>query len=314
MMMIEVKNLVKRYAGLEAVKGISFEVAQGEIVGFLGPNGAGKSTTMRILAGFLPATEGTVRVAGFDIFQNSIEVRRRVGYMPEMVPLYTEMTVNEFLNYRARLKGVRGKKVGERVDYVKEVCDLKEAYNRIIGTLSKGFRQRVALADAIVHDPDLLILDEPTIGLDPNQIRQVRELIKSLGQKHTVLISTHILPEVEMTCQRVLIINKGRIEASDSPDNLTRHVRSGGGTKLEVRASSEAVRHVLSTWNELEEVVISPLHEGWLQVEAFAKRGEDLREKLFHCVSKEGWGLRELTRHRATLEDVFVELTHEDKV
>lgn len=313
-MMIEVKNLVKRYAGVEAVKGISFQVARGEIVGFLGPNGAGKSTTMRILSGYLPATSGSVSVAGFDIFENSIEVRRRIGYMPEIVPLYLEMTVKEFLDYRARLKGVRGKKIKERLNYVKEVCDLGSANNRVIGTLSKGFRQRVGLADAMVHDPDLLILDEPTIGLDPNQIRQVRDLIKSLGKRHTVLISTHILPEVEMTCQRVLIINKGRIEASDSPENLTRRVRSGGGIKAEIKAEAFLAKEFLMKMDHVEEVVVSPLAEGWIQAEVFAKGGEDIREKMHHVIVQAGWSLRELSRYRATLEDVFIELTHEDKV
>ena len=317
--MIEVKNLVKRYAGIEAVKGISFEVAPGEIVGFLGPNGAGKSTTMRILSGFLPATSGTVRVAGFDIFDNAIEVRRRIGYMPEIVPLYSEMTVKEFLDYRARLKGVRGKKIKERLDYVKEVCDLTSANSRVIGGLSKGFRQRVGLADAIVHDPDLLILDEPTIGLDPNQIRQVRDLIKSLGQRHTVLISTHILPEVEMTCQRVLIINKGRIEASDSPENLTRRIRSGGEIRVEIKAESTQVKNILAAIEGVDEVVIRSSEQpsvplDWLQAEVFANGGEDIREKVHRAVVEAGWPLRELSRHRATLEDVFVELTHEDKL
>ena len=202
-----------------AVDDVSFEVARGEIVGFLGPNGAGKTTTMRILACYLPATGGAVNVAGYDVFRDSIEVRRRIGYLPENVPLYPEMRVDEYLNYRARLKGVPPKKRRKRVDEVKGLCGLKDVGRRIIGQLSKGFRQRVGLAESMVHDPDLLILDEPTIGLDPNQIRQVRELIKGLAPRHTILISTHILPEVEMTCQRVLIIHRGRIVASDTRSN-----------------------------------------------------------------------------------------------
>ena len=208
--MIEVENLTKRYAGVTAVDNISFKVGKGEIVGFLGPNGAGKSTTMRILSSFMPATSGRASIAGYDVFQDSIEARAHLGYMPENVPLYTDMRVTEYLDYRGALKGIRGHRLKDRVADVKELCSLRDVENRIIGTLSKGYRQRVGLADAMVHDPDLLILDEPTIGLDPNQIRQVRDLIKNLGKQHTILLSTHILPEVEMTCSRVIIINKGK--------------------------------------------------------------------------------------------------------
>src|SRR5471030_84371 len=212
--MIEVSNLTKRYAGRTAVSDISFTVARGEIVGLLGPNGAGKSTTMRILSSFMPATSGTVRVAGYDVFHDSVEVRRRIGFMPENNPLYPEMRVREYLKFRARLKGLGWKKSRERVTTVMEQCDLTDVSKRIIGQLSKGYRQRVGLADALVHEPELIILDEPTIGLDPNQIRSVRQLIKDLGRSHTVLISTHILSEVEMTCSRVLIMKGGKIVAA----------------------------------------------------------------------------------------------------
>ena len=220
--MIEVTNLTKRYAGRTAVAGISFTVARGEIVGLLGPNGAGKSTTMRILSCFMPATSGTVRVAGFDVFHQSDEVRRRIGYMPENNPLYPEMRVREYLKFRARLKGLNWRRSRERVGTVMEQCGLTEVSRRIIGQLSKGYKQRVGLADALVHEPELIILDEPTIGLDPHQIRAVRQLIKSLVQRHTVLISTHILPEAEMTCNRMLIMYDGKILAADTPDNLQR--------------------------------------------------------------------------------------------
>src|SRR3954467_13517213 len=219
-LMIEVANLTKRYAGRTAVSNISFTVARGEIVGLLGPNGAGKSTTMRILSCFLPATSGTVRVAGLDVFHDSLEVRRRIGFMPENNPLHLAMRVREYLKFRARLKGLGFRRSRERVDTVMEQCSLTDVSKRIIGQLSKGYRQRVGLADALVHEPELIILDEPTIGLDPNQIRSVRTLIKDLGGKHTLLISTHILPEVEMTCNRVLILHQGRILADDSPHNL----------------------------------------------------------------------------------------------
>src|SRR5947208_3294536 len=220
--MIEVSNLTKRYAGRAAVRNISFTVGRGEIVGFLGPNGAGKSTTMRILACYMPATSGTVRVAGFDVFHECNEVRRRIGYMPENNPLYADMRVREYLRFRARLKGLRRARARERVGVVMEQCGLTEVSRKIIGHLSKGFRQRVGLADALVHEPELIILDEPTIGLDPHQIRSVRQLIKGLGGQHTVLISTHILPEAEMMCSRIIIMYDGKILAADTPENLQR--------------------------------------------------------------------------------------------
>src|SRR5215210_1758896 len=233
--MIKVENLTKRYAGQTAIQDLNFEVGKGEIMGFLGPNGAGKSTTMRILSSFMPPTSGRASVAGFDIFEHSLQARAHLGYMPENVPLYNDMRVTEYLDYRAALKGVPHRRVAERVGDVKELCGLKEVEKKLIGALSKGYRQRVGLADALVHEPDLLILDEPTSGLDPNQIRQVRDLIKNLGRQHTILLSTHILPEVEMTCSRVIIINKGKIEASDSPQDLRDAIRTSGGVRLEVK-------------------------------------------------------------------------------
>src|SRR5271156_2158917 len=237
--MIEVSNLTKRYAGRTAVSDISFSVARGEIVGLLGPNGAGKSTTMRILSCFMPATSGAARVAGFDVFHQSEEVRRRIAFMPENNPLYPEMRVREYLKFRARLKGLGWRRSRERVATVMEQCGLTDVSRRIIGQLSKGYRQRVGLADALVHEPDLLILDEPTIGLDPNQIRSVRELIKNLGRHHTILLSTHILPEVEATCSRVIIIKRGRIEAPDTPDNLRRQLRGAGGIRVEANTGTD---------------------------------------------------------------------------
>src|SRR5213082_4123010 len=221
---IEVENLTKRYAGNTAVEGITFSVQRGEIVGFLGPNGAGKSTTMRILACFLPATSGTARVAGYDVFTQADAVRRRIGYMPENNPLHLDMRVREYLKFRGRLKGLGIGRSRARVEVVMEQCGLTDVSRRIIGHLSKGYRQRVGLADALVHEPELIILDEPTIGLDPHQIRSVRQMIKNLGGKHTVLISTHILPEAEMMCSRMLIMYDGKILASDTPENLQRIV------------------------------------------------------------------------------------------
>src|SRR5213083_1148488 len=219
-LMIEVANLTKRYAGHTALSNISFQVGRGEIVGLLGPNGAGKSTTMRILSCFIPATSGTVRVAGLDVFRDSEEVRRRIGYMPENNPLHADMRVREYLKFRARLKGLNRVRSRERVDTVMEQCGLTDVSRKLIGYLSKGYQQRVGLADALVHQPELIILDEPTIGLDPHQIRAVRQMIKDLASRHTVLISTHILHEVEMTCSRVLILHEGRILAADTTENL----------------------------------------------------------------------------------------------
>ena len=238
--MIKVEQLTKKYGSFTAVNDISFQVEKGEIVGFLGPNGAGKSTTMKILTSYLPATSGKASIAGFDVFDQSIEARKRLGYLPENTPLYPDMKVGEYLRYRAALKGVPRSKMRERVGDVLALCQIADRENQLIGSLSKGYRQRVGLADALVHDPDLLILDEPTIGLDPNQIRTVRELIKSLAQKRTVLISTHILPEVEMMCSRVIVIHRGTIRASDTAENLLKNHRSVGELRLEARAGEGA--------------------------------------------------------------------------
>lgn len=309
--MIKVENLTKRYAGITAIDNISFEVEKGEIVGFLGPNGAGKSTTMRILSSFMPATSGRATIAGHDVFDDSLRARAHIGYMPENVPLYTDMRVGEYLNYRASLKGVHGRRKRERVGDVTELCNLTEVENRIIGTLSKGYRQRVGLADALVHDPDLLILDEPTIGLDPNQIRQVRELIKNLGKHHTILLSTHILPEVEMTCSRVLIINKGRIEASDTPLNLLNRLRTSGGVRLEAKTGSDNGLDQLSQLAAVKEVG-SEKDGDWNCFHLRVEAGVDVREQVYELARQRHWAVRELTQRKATLEDVFVEITQAD--
>ncbi len=307
--MIKVENLTKRYAGVTAINNLSFEVGKGEIVGFLGPNGAGKSTTMRILSCFMPATAGRASIAGFDVFEQSREARSRIGYMPENVPLYPEMRVTEYLNYRGALKGVTGRRLKERVGDVKELCSLKDVENRIIGTLSKGYRQRVGLADALVHDPDLLILDEPTIGLDPNQIRHVRDLIKNLGRHHTILLSTHILPEVEMTCSRVMIINKGKIEASDTPQNLLDQLRTAGGVRIEARTGADNGVEQLSKIAGVKDVGVEQDGE-WSVFLMRVESGSDVREEAWSLAVERGWTVRELSRRKATLEDVFVEITH----
>ena len=311
--MIKVENLTKRYAGQTAIQDLNFEVGKGEIMGFLGPNGAGKSTTMRILSSFMPPTSGRASIAGFDIFEQSLQARAHLGYMPENVPLYNDMRVTEYLNYRAALKDVPSRRVAERVGDVKELCGLKEVEKKIIGALSKGYRQRVGLADALVHEPDLLILDEPTSGLDPNQIRQVRDLIKNLGKQHTILLSTHILPEVEMTCSRVIIINRGRIEACDTPENLLGRIRTAGGVVVEAKVGDDDGADELKKIAGVRDVTVSS--DGDWQV--FALRVEantDVREEVYRLASDRRWTLRELSQRRATLEDVFVEITHPDQV
>jgi ABC-2 type transport system ATP-binding protein len=307
--MIEVANLTKRYASQAAVSDISFNVARGEIVGLLGPNGAGKSTTMRILSCFLPATSGTVRVAGFDVFEQSLEVRRRIGFMPENNPLHPDMRVREYLKFRARLKGLTRRRSRVRVDVVMEQCGLTDVSRRIIGQLSKGYRQRVGLADALVHEPELIILDEPTIGLDPNQIRAVRQLIKSLAVSHTVLISTHILPEAEMTCNRVLILFEGRILAADTPENLQKVMAGNSRIIAEIAAPEAALREVWAATPEIEQYDMAPAEGEFFRCTLTPRDGADLRGLVFEIAKDRGWVLRELTRNRHSLEDIYVQVT-----
>ena len=307
--MIQVSNLTKRYAGRTAVSDISFHVARGEIVGLLGPNGAGKSTTMRILSSYLPATSGTVHVAGFDVFYESVEVRRRIGFMPENNPLYPEMRVREYLKFRARLKGLGGRRSRERVTTVMEQCGLTDVSRRIIGQLSKGYRQRVGLADALVHEPELIILDEPTIGLDPHQIRSVRQLIKSLAGKHTVLISTHILPEAEMMCSRMVIMFGGKILAADTPENLQKLMQGSSQIVAEIAARATELNAAFSQLSDVEKFDVSA-SEGEFQRCALTPRdGCDLRPAVFALARERGWILRELTRSRHSLEDIYVQVT-----
>jgi ABC-2 type transport system ATP-binding protein len=307
--MIKVENLTKRYAGQTAIKDLNFEVGKGEIMGFLGPNGAGKTTTMRILASYMPPSSGRATVAGFDVFEQSLQARAHLGYMPENVPLYNDMRVTEYLDYRAALKAVPHRRIKERVGDVKELCGLKEVEKKLIGTLSKGYRQRVGLADALLHEPDLLILDEPTIGLDPNQIRQVRELIKNLGKQHTILLSTHILPEVEMTCSRVIIIHKGQIEACDTPENLLGQIRQAGGVVVEARVGKDNGAEELKKISGVRDVTAEEDGD-WTVFSLRVESGADVREEVFRLASARRWALRELSQRRATLEDVFVEITH----
>jgi ABC-2 type transport system ATP-binding protein len=266
---------------------------------------------MRILSSFLPATSGFASIANHDVFKESLKAREHLGYLPENVPLYGDMRVGEYLRYRGSLKGLHGKRLRYRVDTVKELCSVKEVENKPIATLSKGYRQRVGLAEALIHEPDLLILDEPTIGLDPNQIRQVRELIKSLGERHTILLSTHILSEVEMTCSRVIIINQGKIEASDTPENLVGQIRTSGMIRLEATTGSDDP----ATWIEKlpgVKSVTAVEEDGWRRCSIRVEARSDPREAIYRLAVDRRWIVRELTQERATLEDAFVELTHKD--
>ena len=311
--MIDVDNLTKRYAGRTAVSGLTFRVGRGEIVGFLGRNGAGKSTTMRILSCFMPATSGSARVAGFDVFTQADDVRRRIGYMPENNPLHVEMRVREYLKFRARLKGLGRAKSRDRVDVVTQQCALEEVSGKVIGTLSKGYRQRVGLADALVHEPELIILDEPTIGLDPHQIRTVRQLIKDLATKHTVLLSTHILSEVEMTCSRVIIIHDGRILAADTPDNIRQSMAEASIVVCEIAAPAVELVELWEQTAEVEDFDVSASAGEFQRCALTPRVGVDLRPMVYELARQRGWVLRELTRTRRSLEDVFVQVTKVDR-
>ena len=310
--MIKVDNLTKRFGRHSAVSGATFEAAKGEVVGFLGPNGAGKTTTIRILTGFLPATSGTATVDGLDVGEHPLETRRRIGYLPESVPLYRDMRIREYLRFRGHIKGLRGDSLRRRMDEVIERCGLGDVRRKMIKTLSKGFRQRVGLADALIHDPPLLILDEPTNGLDPNQIRSIRNLIKELGESHTILLSTHILSEVEMICDKIVIIDGGTVLASDTPSNLVSTMRSAGRISVEVKADPERAREKMSALDQVKKVIHERNRGNWGEFSILVESGTDTRERLANLAREEGWPLRSLHRHAATLEDVFVELTRKD--
>jgi len=304
--MIRVEGLVKEYGTFRALDDVSFHVARGEIVGFLGPNGAGKTTTMRTITGYMPPTHGTVEVAGLDVVADSLEVRQRVGYLPETVPLYREMRVSDYLAYAAALRGVEDRDVA--VSRVVDACGLGDVRDRIIGRLSKGYRQRVGLAQALVHDPELLVLDEPTIGLDPRQIRSVRELIRDLAGDHTVLLSTHILPEVADLCQRVLIIDKGRIVAEDTPDRLQAGLQGGQMVRVQVAQPGDGLLDALETVSGVGAVRrLSPD-----RFEVSFTPETDGRAAVAEALVRGGWGLLEMQSVSMSLEDVFVQLTTDE--
>ncbi len=306
--MIQVEGVTKKYGPHTAVRNISFEVARGEIVGFLGPNGAGKTTTMRILTGFLPPTEGRATIAGFDVMKEPLEVKRRTGYLPENPPVYLEMEVEDYLEFVARIKGIPSAEVHSRVDSVMERTAIGHVRSKIIGKLSKGYRQRVGLAQALIHSPDVLILDEPTVGLDPKQIIEIRELVRSLAGEHTIMLSTHILSEVASTCHRIIILNKGQIEASDTPENLTARLKGGESTQLEIAGPQEMVEARLASIDGVERVTFQAANGG-RGLYTVDTPSEDIRTELAKAVVESGWGLYAMKSIGLSLEDIFLQLT-----
>ena len=310
--MIEVQHLTKRYGRVVAVDDVSFRVERGEILGFLGPNGAGKSTTMRILSGYMPATEGRANVAGFDVFDKPLDAKRRIGYLPETPPLYPDMTVREYLDFVARIKGVPNREKKDRVAAVMTRTHVADMADRHCGKLSKGYKQRVGLAQALIHNPDVLILDEPTAGLDPKQIIETRELIRGLAGDHTVVLSTHILPEVAQTCQRVVIINKGRVVAVDTPDNLTARLKGAETMYVQVDAEGADAGAALSALPGVMRVATSEQRGTVAGFEVESERGTDIRREIARTVVNRGWGLLELRPMRMSLEEIFLQVTTEE--
>ncbi len=310
--MIEVQQLTKRYGPFTAVDGVSFTVGKGEILGFLGPNGAGKTTTMRILTGYMPPTEGRARVAGFDLQDQPVEAKQRIGYLPETPPLYPDMTVREYLRFVARIKGVPAGEQASRVQSVMQRTHVADMANRHCGKLSKGYRQRVGLAQALIHNPDVLVLDEPTAGLDPKQIIETRDLIRSLGGDHTIVLSTHILPEVAQTCQRVVIINKGRVVAEDTPENLTAHLQGAASTYVEVDAQGADAQPILAAIPGVTAVSVAARHGASTGYEVQSERGLDVRRSVAAALVGAGHGLLELRPMRMSLEEIFLQLTTTD--
>ena len=312
--MIEVQNLVKHYGSVKAVDNISFTVAKGEILGFLGPNAAGKTTTMRIITGYMPASAGTVKVAGYDVFEQGLEVKKRIGYLPENPPLYYDMRVREYLTFVARIKGVNPKTINAEVDRVAERLSVLEVMDNLISNLSKGYKQRVGLAQALLNNPPVLIFDEPTNGLDPRQIIEVREIIKSLSSDHTVILSTHILPEVSMTCNRVAIINEGKLVKIDTPENLTKQLRGSESIILQVEGPMNEVELALSQHQSVTAVAVQPTgKENIATYRVETSIGSDIRKELASLVVNRGWGLLELKAESLSLEDIFLKLTTKEE-
>jgi ABC-2 type transport system ATP-binding protein len=309
---IEVQNLSKRYGPVTAVDGVTFNVNAGEILGFLGPNGAGKTTTMRIITGYMPASDGKVIVAGHDVFEQPIQAKRRTGYLPETPPLYPDMTVREYLTFVGRIKGVVSRELKPRIDEVMKRTWIADMAERHCSKLSKGYRQRVGLAQAIIHNPDVLVLDEPTAGLDPKQIIETRQLIRELAGSHTIVLSTHILPEVSPTCTRVVIINKGKVVAVDTPDNLTARLSGSISIYLQVAGAAADVQPALQSVPGVTQAAVVESREETTVFEIDSERGRDIRRDLAATVVKGGWGLLELRPMRMSLEEIFLSLTTEE--
>jgi len=307
--LISVENISKRYPTKTAIEGMSFNVEKGEILGFLGPNGAGKTTTMRIITGYMPASSGTVRVDGFDVGDNPLECRRRIGYLPENPPLYTEMSVQSYLRFVAKIKGVPSAKLADEVDRAMDKVNVTDVRERIIAKLSKGYKQRVGIAQALLNDPPVLVLDEPTIGLDPKQIHEVRELIKDLAGKHTVILSTHILPEVEQTCHRVIIIDHGKIVAVDTPQNLRTQGQGTSRIFVEVEGPSPAIVSTLKALPGVVEVREDSAIDGRYRFQVDSDIRQDIRGEMARAIVTKGWGLLELHSSTMSLEDIFIKLT-----
>jgi len=310
--MIEVEHLTKRYGPTLAVSDVSFEVQKGEILGFLGPNGAGKTTTMRVITGYLPPSQGRVRVAGYDVEEEPLEAKRRTGYLPESPPVYPDMTVQEYLAFVARIKGLARREVKARVNEVSEKCAVTDVQHRQIGKLSKGYRQRVGLAQALIHNPDVLVLDEPTAGLDPKQIIETRELIKGLAGQHTIVLSTHILPEVSKTCQRVVVINTGKIVAVGTPDELTRRLQGYGTVMMTVEGPAAEIIERLQRVKGVNWVEPRESSDLRITIEVHSEKGQDVRAELARAVVESQWKLFELKTSGLSLEDIFLKLTTRD--
>jgi ABC-2 type transport system ATP-binding protein len=311
--LIEVQDLTKAYGPVTAVDHVSFTVNKGEILGFLGPNGAGKTTTMRILTGYMPATSGTARIAGFDVFEDSLEVRRHIGYLPEAPPVYTDMTVQSYLEFVLRIKNVPNEKMAGLLTDALAKTGLVDKRHELIKRLSRGYKQRVGLAQALVHDPEVIILDEPTVGLDPKQIIEVRHLIKALAGSHTIILSTHILPEVSMTCDRVVIINKGKIAAVDTPQNLTTQLKGGQRVQIDARAPERDLQEALQRIPGASRVQVDPARaDGHVTAVVEAAPGQDIRSQAAAQIVGRGWELYELRGVSLSLEEIFLELTTDD--
>ena len=310
--MIEVQNVTKHYGPVAAVSDVSFRVEKGQILGFLGPNGAGKTTTMRVLTGCVPPTGGTAKIAGFDVIDEPIEAKRRTGYLPETPPLYPDMTVREYLTFCARINGLPSSERKRRIDDAMARTSVGDMADRHCAKLSKGYRQRVGLAQAILHNPDVLVLDEPTAGLDPKQIIETRELIKALAGDHTIILSTHILPEVSQTCERVVIINRGKVVAEDTPENLTGRLQGSDTVRLRIEAGGEDPESVLRGTPGVASVSVGAPDGDGMLVEVQAESGADVRRTLANTIVTRGWGLLEMTRARLSLEEIFLELTTEE--